>query len=119
MRPGVDNSFIWVTVVAMRPIEQPGRPESAKLRFTGVIEHQVRRGMIEETETTHVPIEARGRLALSLVTKLRIGSSLWVIGEHREDIYLDRYNEEQHKLKILVNSYEMDSKADWRMLFKS
>lgn len=75
MRPGIDNVIIWVTVVAVRPLETPGSPDSSLLRLTGVIEHKIKRGTIEDVELTHVPIEAKGRLAIALSKTVKVSSA--------------------------------------------
>jgi single-stranded DNA-binding protein len=112
-----DAAIIRVKIVSKTEIQIPGGTDSAVLRMMGTIEHKSQHGNIVETETTHIPIEARGRLAMALDRITRIGTNVLIIGEHREDFYTDRYGEPQHKLKILVNSFEMGHTINFKELF--
>lgn len=117
MRIDVDNAILWVKVASKAPLEQPGGPDSCILRLIGTIERQKQRGTIVTTETTHVPIEARGRVAQALDRSTEVGSGLWIVGEHHEDEYADRYGEQQHTLKIVVNYFEVKRKLNISDIF--
>ena len=120
MRVGVDNTVIWITVAAKDKMQQAGGMDSAVLRFVGVVDHEVRRGTVVEIERTHIPFEARGRVALALEKFCKPNSQLWIFGSHRDYCFTDGDGKDQHKhkLMILVNAFEVDRKIDFDTLFK-
>lgn len=118
MRVGVDNTIIWITVAAKDRLQQPGGMDSVVLKFVGVVDHENRRGTVVEIERTHIPFEARGRVALALDKFCKPNAQLWIFGSHRDYCYTDGDGKDQHKLMILVNAFEVDRKIDFESLFK-
>lgn len=120
MREGMDNVITWVRIASKAKIQQPGGQDSARLRMVGIVERHRQRGIVISVEQVHIPLEARGRLALAMDRDVHVGTGLWVFGEHSEDVYIDvDTGKEQHKLKVIVDSYQLKREIDLRDVFKN
>jgi len=121
MRIGVNNYFGYFKIVGKTKVQQSGSDESAVIVFDGMIEKTLKRGTITSTKKIHVPIMARGRLALAMDSKIKIDDFIWVIGEMDNFTEFDLNGVQQLRVVIKVAHFSRNNNFDMNFedLFKS